>query len=118
MQALSWTTQGYSTIKAKKLLQQTKGATKTDFLRPVFEIVPNKFVLDPNAEIEVKIQGHSDEACDVHETLICHAIIGKNPMKEKIMEIAILAQFISPLLQFSRETLHFGLVQVSCLCIQ
>ena len=114
MQALSWTTQGYSTIKAKKLLQQTKSGSKMNISRPVFQIIPNRFVLDPQEEIDVEIMGHSDQSCDVTETLVCHAIIGKNPMKEKIMETTISAHFISPVLQFSRETLHFGVVQVCC----
>ena len=68
--------------------------------------------LEPGQEATVEIRGHSDVAKSVRETLVCHAIIGKNPMKEKIMEVALSAEFISPLLRFSAEELHFKVLQV------
>ena len=48
----------------------------------------------------------------VAERLVCHAIIGKNPHKERIMTVDILANFISPLTQFSTREISFTVYQV------
>ena len=48
----------------------------------------------------------------VNERMICHAIIGKNPLKERIMTVDVTATFISPLLEFSSKKLLFSLYQV------
>ena len=45
--------------------------------------------------------------------MICHAIIGKNPLKERIMTVDVTAKFIAPLLEFSSKKLLFSLLQVS-----
>ncbi len=50
----------------------------------------------------------------VNERLICHAIIGKNPLKERIMAVDVRATFVAPLLEFSAQLLHFKLHQVPC----
>ena len=51
----------------------------------------------------------------VNERMICHAIIGKNPLKERIMTVDVMAKFIAPLLEFSSKKLHFSLFQVCTL---
>ena len=43
------------------------------------------------------------------ETLVCHAIIGKNLSKERIMQVPIRCQFITPLIKTSRQNIHFQL---------
>lgn len=48
----------------------------------------------------------------VNERMICHAIIGKNPLKERIMTVDVTAKFIAPLLEFSSKKLLFSLYQV------
>ena len=48
----------------------------------------------------------------VNERMICHAIIGKNPLKERIMTVDVTAKFIAPLLEFSSRKLLFSLFQV------
>ena len=48
----------------------------------------------------------------VNERMICHAIIGKNPLKERIMTVDVTATFIAPLLEFSSKKLLFSLYQV------
>ena len=48
----------------------------------------------------------------VNERMICHAIIGRNPHKERIMTVDISARFIAPLLEFSSQELLFQLYQV------
>lgn len=47
----------------------------------------------------------------VNERMLCFAIIGKNPVKERIMTVDISANFISPLLDFSSQELLFSLHQ-------
>ena len=43
--------------------------------------------------------------------MICHSIIGKNPLKERIMTVDIVAHFINPLLSFSAEQVNFEVSQ-------
>ena len=50
----------------------------------------------------------------VTERLQCHAIIGRAGGKELIMKVQINCEFISPLLQFSADKLHFRFDKVSC----
>ena len=54
----------------------------------------------------------------VTERLICHAIIGKNAHKERIMTVDVLANFISPLTQFSSREISFTSHQVHSVHIQ
>ena len=48
----------------------------------------------------------------VVERLICHAIIGKNPHKERIMRVDVTANFIAPLTKFSTREISFTSYQV------
>ena len=41
------------------------------------------------------------------ETLLCHAIIGKANGKERIMRATVRADFISPVLELSKERIDF-----------
>lgn len=43
--------------------------------------------------------------------MTCHAIIGKNPLKERIMTVDIVAHFVSPLLEFAMEEVLFSINQ-------
>lgn len=47
------------------------------------------------------------------ERLICNAIIGKNPHKERIMTVDVLANFIAPLTEFSTREIEFMTYQVN-----
>lgn len=53
----------------------------------------------------------------VNERLICHAVIGRNPHKERIMTVDVTAEFIAPLLEFSKPELVFKTHQVSRQCL-
>lgn len=48
----------------------------------------------------------------VSERLLCHAIIGRNPHKERIMSVDVSARFIAPLLVFSAQEMLFSVQQV------
>ena len=51
-------------------------------------------------------------AQEVKERLLCHAIIGRNPHKERIMTVDIVCLFIAPLLEFSTKEVTFRMEQV------
>ena len=46
------------------------------------------------------------------EKLLCHAIIGKAGGKELIMRVPLSCEFITPLLEFSSDTLNFRVDKV------
>ena len=48
----------------------------------------------------------------VKEKLLCHAIIGKAGGKELIMRVPLSCEFITPLLEFSSDTLNFRVDKV------
>ena len=48
----------------------------------------------------------------VSERLVCHAIIGKNAHKERIMTVDVTANFIAPLTQFNTREISFTTYQV------
>ena len=94
--------------------------------RPVFQVIPDKLDLEPRESKIITIEGHSlkcvslaRNCCDLHyspqvakERSLCYSIIGRNPHKEHIMSVDITASFISPVLRFSKEELHFSTVLV------
>jgi len=47
----------------------------------------------------------------VKERLVCHAIIGKNPHKERIMTVDVSATFIHPVLEFTSQEVNFCVEQ-------
>ena len=65
-----------------------------------FRITPYRLELKPNEEAIVTLEGYAEEPGPVKETLVCHAIIGKNLSKERIMQVPIRCQFITPLGNF------------------
>lgn len=48
---------------------------------------------------------------EVNERMICYAIIGKNPLKERIMSVDITATFIRPVLLFTAQEVAFSVHQ-------
>ena len=135
-----------------------------DLKKPLFQIIPDKFVLQPYQSQVITLQGCSpmyvkQSACSqqvfiplpsplsppsslpsppsslpsppsslpsppsslpsppfspqvVNERLLCHAIIGRNPHKERIMVVDVSARFIAPLLEFSTQEMRFTIQQV------
>ena len=51
----------------------------------------------------------------VKERLLCHAIIGRAGGKELIMRVPVSCEFITPLLQFSADTVSFRVDKVGAL---
>lgn len=114
-----------------------------DLKKPLFQIIPDKFVLQPYQSQVITLQGCSpmyvkQSACSqqvfiplpsplsppsslpsppfspqvVNERLLCHAIIGRNSHKERIMVVDVSARFIAPLLEFSTQEMRFTIQQV------
>uniref|UniRef100_A0A1X7TBB6 MSP domain-containing protein n=1 Tax=Amphimedon queenslandica TaxID=400682 RepID=A0A1X7TBB6_AMPQE len=79
--------------------------------RPMFQISPDQAVLLPYQSQNVVITAYSDIAQEVKERLLCHAIIGRNPHKERIMTVDIVCLFIAPLLEFSTKEVTFRMEQ-------
>ena len=52
----------------------------------------------------------------VRERMICHAIVGNNTGKEKIMKVDVIADFIEPLVNFSDRKISFFVMKV-CLVL-
>ena len=46
--------------------------------------------------------------------MICHAIVGSNTGKEKIMKVDVVAEFIDPLVRFSARNINFCVMKVNC----
>ena len=44
--------------------------------------------------------------------MICHAIVGNNTGKEKIMKVDVIADFIEPLVKFSERKISFFVLKV------
>ena len=74
IQALSWTTEGFSAAKLKKqeIERQTRDMRDLDIKKklsqnkaeeikkPLFELIPNKCVLEPYQSCVVTLKGYSD----------------------------------------------------------
>jgi len=48
----------------------------------------------------------------VREKLLCHAIIGRAGGKELVKKIRVICEFVNPLLQFSKQSIHFSVSKV------
>ena len=110
-----------------QFVQALKPASKKVIKKPVFQITPDQCILYPYQSQIITISGYSEgqASCgtsllhgalyspqDVTETMICSAVLGHNPHKEKIMTVHIDAQFITPLVQFSTKHISFYIEQV------
>ncbi|XP_077975805.1 hydrocephalus-inducing protein homolog isoform X2 [Styela clava] len=115
-QALMWSTDGFvkprhrrhehglSNSKDMKIRDKAPIPTPP---APVFEIHPSRLALEPGHSAWVTLEGYCDGPRRVHETLVCHAIIGKANGKEKILKSILSADFVSPVLELSNPNLYF-----------
>ncbi|XP_013405663.1 hydrocephalus-inducing protein [Lingula anatina] len=115
LQQLVWTTEGYSLLRAKRdtVEPDTKDVRYKNMppapepWQPIFKLTPARIELVPGESQDVVLEGYVDMPQNVHETLLCHAIIGRSGGKELIMRVDIRAEFISPLLDFSSRNVFF-----------
>ncbi|PAA50321.1 hypothetical protein BOX15_Mlig000423g3, partial [Macrostomum lignano] len=103
-QQLVWTTEGYSHVKA---VRQAMAANSDHVTAPIFSVTPHRFDLTPGQSAEIQLRGRVDEPARVEETLLCHAIIGRQGGKELIKRVNLCVDFVNPMVRFSSPQLYF-----------
>ncbi|RKO94829.1 hypothetical protein BDK51DRAFT_29881 [Blyttiomyces helicus] len=84
------------------------GAKDSSFAwSPVFEVIPNRFTLKPNASQVIVVKGYSTKAIKCKETLTCQGTMDKDPTRRLILETTVIANFMSPMVEMSPTQLRF-----------
>ncbi|XP_054856814.1 hydrocephalus-inducing protein homolog [Eublepharis macularius] len=111
---LYWMTEGFPPFCQRKALPAVSGNTKNKGScsqvkphLPVFKLQPLRMELAPGKTMDMMLEGSSDTPKVVKERLICHAIIGKQSGKERIMAVDVTCEFIAPVLQMSSSEITF-----------
>ncbi|XP_069510876.1 hydrocephalus-inducing protein homolog [Ambystoma mexicanum] len=110
---LYWMTEGFPQFRKRSQLPavgsgKTKNVSQSlEHPQPIFSLNPSRMELNPGQSVDVVLEGSSDTPKVVRERLICHAIIGKQSGKERIMSVDITCKFIAPLLDLSAKQLSF-----------
>ncbi|XP_067853715.1 hydrocephalus-inducing protein homolog [Heptranchias perlo] len=74
---------------------------------PIFRVRPLRMDLAPGRSSVLVLEGESDIPRVVHGQLICHAIIGGQSGKERIITVNVNCEFIAPILELSTKQLNF-----------
>eukprot|EP00794_Sanderia_malayensis_P018879 gene18879-20779_t len=113
-QQIFWSTEGFPLVRSKKKQERNKDDIKYQRMpptpeppRPIFRLKPDRMSLCPGQSQEVILEGYSHKPVQVKERMICHAIVGSNTGKEKVMKVDVFAEFIEPLVQFSERKVSF-----------
>ncbi|XP_039209471.1 hydrocephalus-inducing protein homolog isoform X12 [Crotalus tigris] len=109
---LYWITEGFAPFRQHNTLPAISANTKTILPNtepqgPVFKLQPLRMELAPGKSMDMVLEGSSDVPKLVKERLICHAIIGKQSGKERIMKVDVTCEFIAPVLQISSRAVTF-----------
>ncbi|CAN2389289.1 axonemal central apparatus assembly [Pristimantis euphronides] len=105
---LYWMTNGFPQFRKRQQLPSLKSrAPEPEPQGSVFRLIPSRMELTPGQSIDVVLEGSSAMPKLVKECLLGQAIIGKQAGKEKIMTVDVICEFIAPLLQLSKQSLHF-----------
>ncbi|XP_043935458.1 hydrocephalus-inducing protein homolog [Protopterus annectens] len=112
-QRLYWMTEGFPQFR-KHIFGSSdvkgKGSLPSlELPKPTFRLYPVRMELHPGEAIDVMLEGSSDTPRVVKERLLCHAIIGRQSGKEKIMTVDVTCEFIAPVLQLSTQQLTFSI---------
>ncbi|KAI9095517.1 hypothetical protein DFS34DRAFT_651319 [Phlyctochytrium arcticum] len=78
------------------------GATES-----IFEVVPSRFTLKPNADQTIQIKGFSAKALETSETLACHSVMDKDPSRRMVLATQVSANFVNPLVKITPSSLKF-----------
>ncbi|KAI1889973.1 hypothetical protein AGOR_G00168420 [Albula goreensis] len=114
---LYWMTEGFPQFRRRGNLH-ANGSTIRDSKRrdllappdpdgPVFSLYPLRAELPPGHSVDMVLEGSSDTPKVVQERLVCHAILGQQSGKERIITADITCQFVSPVLDISSQQLSF-----------
>ncbi|KAL8194574.1 UNVERIFIED_CONTAM: hypothetical protein K2H54_025118, partial [Gekko kuhli] len=111
---LYWMTEGFPPFCQRKAVPAISANAKNRSSRPkpeprlpVFKLQPLRMELTPGKTMEMTLEGSFDIPKVVKERLICHAIIGKQSGKERIMTVDVVCEFIAPVLQISSSKIIF-----------
>ncbi|KAI9002678.1 hypothetical protein BC832DRAFT_104056 [Gaertneriomyces semiglobifer] len=74
---------------------------------PVFDVIPARFTLKPDARQDIVIKGYVNKPMEISETLICQSIIEKDPTRREIICTKVSANFINPLVEVTPSSLRF-----------
>ncbi|XP_065519848.1 hydrocephalus-inducing protein-like [Lathamus discolor] len=105
---LYWTTEGGTTLKQRKRLPRiSKSKGKVSSCGPVLKLQPLRTELMPGQTAEVVLKGSCSTPQVVKEKLLCHAIVGKEGVKNLIVQVDVTCEFIAPALQISNREITF-----------
>ncbi|NWI85348.1 HYDIN protein, partial [Pitta sordida] len=109
---LYWTTEGFSIFQQRRLHARgtTKGRGISQTHRratPVFKLQAAQMELMPGQSMEMVLEGFSSTPQEVKERLLCHAIVGREKTKRKIMQVDVTCKFVSPVVQISSRAIVF-----------
>ncbi|XP_065519830.1 hydrocephalus-inducing protein-like, partial [Lathamus discolor] len=105
---LYWTTEGGTTLKQRKRLPRiSKSKGKVSSCGPVLKLQPLRTELMPGQTAEVVLKGSCSTPQVVKEKLLCHAIVGKEGVKNLIVQVDVTCEFIAPALQISSREITF-----------
>ncbi|NXD48612.1 HYDIN protein, partial [Corvus moneduloides] len=110
---LYWTTEGFRIFwrnTRPPALGGTKSKNASQTPRagsPVFKLRPLQIDLRPGQTVEMVLEGCSSTAQEVKERLLCHALVGKEKAKKKIMQVNVTCEFICPVVQMSSRAITF-----------
>ncbi|XP_071423974.1 hydrocephalus-inducing protein homolog [Pithys albifrons albifrons] len=110
---LYWSTEGFSSFRQRHPLpaltipegkdasQRPKSAT------PIFKLRPLRMELMPGQTKDLVLEGFSNVLQEAEEQLVCHAVVGEEITKKKIIETKVTCTFISPVVQMSSREITF-----------
>ncbi|XP_065519812.1 hydrocephalus-inducing protein homolog [Lathamus discolor] len=105
---LYWTTEGGTTLEqCKRLPRISKSKGKVSSCGPVLKLQPLRTELMPGQTAEVVLEGSCSTPQVVKEKLLCHAIVGKEGVKNLIVQVDVTCEFIAPALQISSREITF-----------
>ncbi|XP_059569698.1 hydrocephalus-inducing protein homolog [Alligator mississippiensis] len=108
---LYWTTEGFPPFRQHNhAVNNTKSKNSPqspESPSPVFKLQPLRMELTPGKSMDMILEGFSNTPKVVKERLICHAIIGKQSGKERIMTVDVACEFIAPVLHLSSKEITF-----------
>ncbi|XP_074864560.1 hydrocephalus-inducing protein homolog isoform X2 [Carettochelys insculpta] len=110
---LYWTTEGFPPFRqhnhflANGNAKGKNSPQRPEMTSPVFKLHPLRMELIPGKTMDMVLEGSSDTPKVVKERLVCHAIIGKQSGKERIMKVDVTCEFIAPILHLSSKEITF-----------
>ncbi|XP_030060864.1 hydrocephalus-inducing protein homolog [Microcaecilia unicolor] len=116
---LYWLTEGFPLINKSSqcsfptTVKNKNSPNNLEPPNPVFKLTPFRMELNPGQSMDMVVEGSSEAAKVVKETLLCHAIIGKSSVKELIMKVDVTCEFIAPILYLSDKELKYSIKKLS-----